>query len=273
MDQKICLVTGANRGIGKAAASALAKRGVKVLLACRDRERGEFARAEIIAATRNPSVELLLVDLGEQKSIRTMAAAFLEKYERLDVLVHVAAIVKKERVLTADGLEMMFAVNQLGPFLLTDLLLGPLKAAAPSRVLVVTAPSTSALDFDDLQAGKKFSSLGAFGASKMANLLFTYELARRLAGTGVTVNAVHPGLVKSDLMKETPFLLRFLLGIISTSPEKAGEALAHLALAPELEGISGKFFSNGKEIQSNAYSHNPENQSRLWEACLALTQV
>lgn len=271
MENKICLVTGANRGIGKAAALALAARGATVVLACRERERGEAARAEIVAASGNQSVELLLVDLASQQSIRQFATEFAAKHARLDALLNVAAIVKAQRTLSADGLETMFAINHLGVFLLTTLLLEPLKAAAPSRVLVVTAPSTSALDFDDLQGEKRFNSFGAFGASKMANLLFTYELARRLEGTGVSVNAVHPGLVKSDLMKESPFPIRFLLGLISAAPAKAGQALADLALAPAFEGQSGKFFSNGKEIQSNAYSHDPQNQSRLWKASVAAT--
>jgi retinol dehydrogenase 14 len=273
MTPKICLITGANRGIGKAAALAMAKRGATVVLACRERERGEAVQAEIVSATGSQAVDLLPVDLSEQKSIRAMAAAFTEKYERLDVLLHVAAILKAQRELTADGLETMFAVNHIGPFLLTSLLLDKLKAGAPSRVLVVAAPSTSALDFDDLQGEKHFNSLGAFGASKMANLLFTYELARRLEGTGVSVNAVHPGLVKSELMKEAPVLIRFLLRLVSGPPEKAGEALADLALSPAFDGLSGKFFTGGKQTQSNAYSHDAQNQSRLWDASIALTSA
>ena len=272
MTPKICLVTGANGGIGKAAAMSLAKRGAHVLLACRDQARGEAARAEIVAATGNAAVEVLLVDLSTQASIRALAADLLAKYPRLDVLIHVAAVVKRERVETVDGLEMMFAVNHLAPFLLTDLLLGALKAAAPSRVLVVAAPANTHLNFDDLQARQSFSLLNSMGASKVANLMFTYELARRLEGTGVTVNAVHPGLIKSDLMKEAPLPLRLLTQFFSAPPEKAGEALAHLALAPELAGVSGKFFTNGKEIKSDPYSYNLENQSRLWEASVALTK-
>ena len=271
MTPKICLITGANGGIGKATALSLAKRGAKVLMLCRNRERGEAARAEIVAASGNESVEVLTGNLGQQQSIRALAKAFLEQYERLDVLIHVAAVVKRQRVETTDGLEMMFAVNHLAPFLLTNLLLPTLKAAAPSRVLVVAAPSTAVLNFDDLQARHHFSFLDSFGASKMANLLYTYELARRQEGTGVSVNAVHPGLVKSALMKETPLLMRLLLQLISAPPQGAGEALAHLALAPELADVSGKFFTGGKEIQSNAYSHGRKNQSRLWDASMALT--
>jgi len=187
------------------------------------------------------------------------------------VLLHVAALVKSQRVLTADGLETMFAVNHLAPFLLTDLLLDKLKAGAPSRVLVVTAPSTSPLVFDDLQSEKHFNSLEVFGASKMANLLFAYELARRLAGTGVSVNAVHPGLVRSDLMKEAPLPIRLITRLISASPQKAARSLADLALSAQFEGQSGKFFSSGREIQSNAYSHDAQVQARLWETSLGLT--
>lgn len=272
MTPKICLITGANGSIGKAAALALAKRGATVLLACRDRERGEAARAEIVAATGNPSVEVWLVDLARQDSVRALAAGVLEKYQRLDALLHVAALVKRQRVETADGLEMMFAVNHLAPFLLTDLLLPALKAATPSRMLVVAAPANTHLNFDDLQGRQHFSFFQAMGASKMANLLFTYELARRIEGTGVTVNAVHPGLIKSDLMKEAPLPMRLLTQFFSAPPEKAGEALAHLTVAPTLAGISGRFFANGKEIKSDPYSYNRENQSQLWEASVALTQ-
>ena len=272
MSPKICLVTGANGGIGRAAAGALAKRGAVVVLACRDRVRGQLAASEIVSATGNRAVEVLAVDLSSQDSVRALAAAFAEKYERLDALLHVAAVVKARRALTPDGLETMFAVNHLAPFLLTGLLLDRLKAVAPSRVVTITAPSTTALDFDDLQGEKRFNSLGAFGASKMANLLFTYELARRLQGTGVTANALHPGLVKSDLMKEAPLPVRFITQLVSSGPEKAGEALADLALSPQFEGQSGKFFGSGKEIKSNAYSHDAQTQARLWEVSVELTQ-
>jgi NAD(P)-dependent dehydrogenase (short-subunit alcohol dehydrogenase family) len=272
MKGKVCLVTGANGGIGKAAATALAQLGATVILACRDKARGEIARAEVISASHNSAVELMLVDLSSQASIRQMLTAFGEKHDRLDVLINAAAVYKAQRVTTPDGLEMMFATNHLGPFLLTTLLLDKLKAGAPARVLVVTAPSTTPLDFDNFQGEKRFSSLQAFGVTKMCNLLFTYELARRLAGTGVTVNAVHPGLVKSDLMKETPLVIRWLLRLASTTPEKPGAALAHLASAPEMAGMTGKFLKDGKTIESNPYSHDQNVQVRLWEVSEALTR-
>ena len=270
MNGKVCLVTGANGAIGKATATALAQRGATIVLACRDKERGEITKAEIIAATSNPSIELIFVDLSLQESIRRMAKDFSEKYDRLDVLINIAAVYKSQRVSTPDGLEMMFATNHIGPFLLTNLLLDKLKSSAPARVLVVTAPSTTPLDFDNLQGEKQFRSLQAFGVSKMCNLLFTYELARKLAGTGVTVNAVHPGLVISNLMKEAPLVMRWITRLASSRPEKAAESLAYLASSPEMASISGKFFKGRKVIESNQYSYNQGVQDRLWDISVAL---
>ena len=265
MKGKVCLVTGANGALGKATAIALAQLDATVVLACRERERGEAAKADVISATGNSAVDLTLVDLASQESIRQMVTAFSEQYDRLDVLINNAAVYKAQRETTPDGLELMFAVNHLGPFLLTNLLLDKLKANAPSRVLVVTAPSTVQLDFDDLQGEKRFRSLWAFGASKMCNLLFTYELARRLEGTGVTVNAVHPGLVKSNLMREAPLIMRWLSQITATTPQKAAASLAYLASAPEVAGVTGQFFKDRKEIASSPYSHDMTVQSRLWD--------
>jgi NAD(P)-dependent dehydrogenase (short-subunit alcohol dehydrogenase family) len=224
----------------------------------------------VISATGNAAVDLVLVDLSSQESIQRMVAAFGERYDRLDVLINNAAVYLSKRATTADGLEMMFATNHLGPFLLTNLLLDSLKRSTPARVLVVTAPSTTPLEFDNLQGEKRFRSLQAFGVTKMCNLLFTYELARRLTGTGVTVNAVHPGLVKSDLMKEAPLVMRWLTRLASTTPEKAASSLAYLASAPELLSVTGGFFKDGKPIQSNEYSHDASVQARLWDVSIDL---
>ena len=201
-----------------------------------------------------------------------MVTDFGEKHDRLDVLINTAAVYKSQREMTPDGLEMMFATNHIGPFLLTNLLLDKLKTSAPARVLVVTAPSTTSLDFDNLQGEKRFSSLQAFGVTKMCNLLFTYELSRRLEGTGVTVNAVHPGLVKSGLMKEAPLMMRWLTQLASKTPEKAAASLASLASASEMAGVTGKFFKDGKAIESNQYSHDQVIQRQLWDVSVALTK-
>lgn len=270
MNGKVCIVTGANRGIGKATAKALAQLGATVILACRNKESGEIAKADIISATSNSNVELMLVDLSIQDSIRKLVSEFGDKYDHLDVLINNAGVYKSQREMTPDGLETMFATNHMGPFLLTNLLLDRLKASSPARVLVVTAPSTTSIEFDNLQGEKQFNSLRAFGKSKMGNLLFTYELARRLEGSGVTVNAVHPGLSKTGLMKEAPVILRWLTGLASKTPEKAAGSLAYLASSADMANTSGKFFTDKKEIESNQYSHDQNVQRKLWEVSSAL---
>ena len=272
MKGKVCLITGANGGLGKATAIALAQQGATVVLACRDQERGAKAKADVMSATKSSAVEIFIVDLSIQDSIRRMATTFSEKYDRLDVLINNAAIYKSQRSMTPDGLETMFATNHLGPFLLTNLLLDKLKTSAPARVLVITAPSTTPLDFDNLQGEKRFSSLQAFGVTKMCNLLFTYALVGKLEGSGVTVNAVHPGLMKSSLMREAPFAMRWLTQLASTAPTKAASWLVYLASAPELAGVTGKFFKDGKAIESSQYSQDQVIQRRLWDVSVALTK-
>lgn len=272
MKGKVCLVTGANGGLGKATAIALAQLGATVILACRDKERGDKTKADVISVTKNTNIELILVDLSLQESIQRMATTFNEKYDRLDVLINNAAIYKSQRIMTSEGLELMFATNHLGPFLLTILLLDKLKTSAPARVLVITAPSTTPLDFDNLQGKQRFSSLQVFGVTKMCNLLFSYELAGRLAGSDVTVNAVHPGLMKSNLMRETPLAMHWLTQLASTAPTKAASSLVYLASAPEMAGVTGKFFKDGKAIESNQYSHDLNIQRRLWDVSAALTK-
>ena len=265
MKGKTVVITGANSGIGFATAAGLARLGATVIMACRDKGRGEEARNDIISTTGNPSVELLLVDLASQQSIREAVGSFKAGHNRLDVLINNAAVFKFTRAVSPDGLELMFAVNHLGPFLLTNLLLDVLQASAPARVLTVTAPSTVPLDFDDLQGEKKFSAAQAFGASKMCNLLFTYELARRVEGAGVTANAIHPGLAKSNLMREANPIMRWIANLMSGAPEKAAETPVYLASAPEVATVSGQFFRDKKPINSNAYSHDRAVQNRLWE--------
>jgi NAD(P)-dependent dehydrogenase (short-subunit alcohol dehydrogenase family) len=273
MKGKVCLITGANGSLGKATAVALAQLGATVILACRNKVRADKVKADVISATKNSAVELILVDLSSQESIRQMATTFIEKYNRLDVLINNAAIYKSQHEMTSEGLELMFATNHIGPFLLTNLLLDKLKASAPARVLVITAPSTTPLDFDNLQGEQRFSSLQAFGVTKMCNLLYSYELARRLEGTGVTVNAVHPGLMKSNLMREAPLAMRWLTQLASSAPTKAASSLVYFASAPEMAGVTGKFFKDGKAIESNQYSHDQVIQHRLWDVSVALTKT
>lgn len=263
------LITGATGSIGGAAALALARAGAEVVLAGRDTDRLGRLQQTIAAAT-GAKAHTLAVDLADMAAIRQAAAACAADHPRLDALIHTAALFTSERRLSADGLELMFAVNHLAPFLLTSLLLPQLRAAAPSRVLTVTAPATNRLNFADLQGTRRFQPLNAFGASKMANLLFTYELARRLDGSGVTANAVHPGLVRSELMSQAPLPIRWLVRLASAPPERAGAELADLALAPELTSVSGQLLRGRQAIASNRYSHDPAVQRQLWEASESL---
>ena len=209
MRGKRVLITGGNTGIGKASASRLARRGADVVFTSRDAERGAAALAEVRAESGRDDVELMSLDLGSLASVRGFAAEYHSRHQRLDVLINNAGvIVLGERKVSADGFELMFGVNHLGHFLLTDLLLDLLRASAPSRIVVLSSDgykmAPNGLDFDDLQSERDFDGLTKYGHSKLANVYFTTELARRLAGTGVSVNAVHPGYVATELGRPRP---------------------------------------------------------------------
>jgi NAD(P)-dependent dehydrogenase (short-subunit alcohol dehydrogenase family) len=275
MPNKVFVVTGATSGIGKALATDLAKTGETLVIVAREAGRGSAALKETMLATQNRNIDLQLCDLSILSSVRNLAEILKSRYEKIDVLINNASVYKKKRAVTVDGFEEMFAANHLGPFLLTNLLLEPLQAAVQAngsaRVLNITAPSTIALNFDDLQGERNFNSLNAFGATKMANLLFTFELARRLENTGITVNAIHPGLARSGLMKEAFFLMRLFTRMASAPPEKVTGAILQAAVGPEFEKMTGKFLHNGKEIDAPAYARDRAAQQRLWEMSERLT--
>jgi NAD(P)-dependent dehydrogenase (short-subunit alcohol dehydrogenase family) len=278
MKEKICLITGANSGIGKAAALGLAKLGAVVVMVCRDRARGEKAQAEIKTASNNPSIDLMLADLSSQTSVRQLAQDFQKKYQKLHVLVNNAGVALMKRSLTVDGLETTFAVNHLAPFLLTNLLLDMLKASAPSRIVNVSssAHTRSRIDFDDLQAEKNFSMFRAYSQSKLANVLFTYELARKLKETRVTVNALHPGVVRTNLGRDATGIVRLGFSVIQPfikTPEQGAATCVYLASSPEVEGVTGKYFVNNKDVSSSKESYNETIARRLWEVSEQLTQV
>ena len=274
MQGKICLVTGSTSGLGKATALALAQQHATVILGCRDLPRGEEVLAEIKAGSPAADVDLLLLDLSEQHSIRSAVREFENRYDHLDVLINNAAVFKRQRTLTADGYETMFATNHLGPFLLTNLLLSRSQASPAARILTITAPSTTRIAFEDLQAEHKFSALHAFGASKAANLLFTYDLAHRLAGTNVTVNAFYPGLVKTSLMRVAPVPLRWLNSLFGQSPELVAQSVVYYASSPDVQAMTGLFFNKGRQaIDSSPYTRNRAAQQQLWEASMALAPL
>lgn len=276
MKGKICLVTGATSGIGKATATALAAQGATVVLGCRNRERGEAVKQEIARATGNSSLDLMVADLASIQSTKQGAADFLARYPKLHVLVNQAGLYQSQRTLTPDGLETMFAVNHLSYFLLTNLLLEALKAGAPSRVVNGSGGVEGAgkIDFEDLQGAKKFSPFRAIAQSKLANFLFTYELARRMEGTGVTATIMNPGGVKTDLGRGQGgpfgFMLRLARPFFST-PEKGADTLVWLASSPEVEGVTGAYFMNRKPAKSSPRSHDKELAARLWKVSAELT--
>ena len=278
MQGKICMVTGANSGIGKATALALAQMGATVVMVCRDRARGEQARSEITTTSRNNAVDLLQADLSSQQSIRQLVENFQHHYTRLHVLINNAgAAFPGRRRETVDGLEMTFAVNYLAPFLLTNLLLDMLKASAPARIVNVSSAvqASGYIQMDDLQAEKHYRS--AYGQSKLAEVMFTYELARRLQGTGVTANCLHPGFVATNFGQSgrgpvihtaVKFISRF--GI---SPEEGAKTSIYLASSPEVEGVTGKYFVKSIPKRSASISYDESLQRQLWEQSAKLVNL
>ncbi len=277
MQGKICMITGANSGIGKATALGLAQMGATVVLVSRDRARGEEAQKEIKAKSGNDAIDLLLADLSSQQSIRQLVEDFKQRYTRLHVLINNAGVFALTWRETVDGLEMSFAVNVLAPFLLTNLLLDVIKASAPARIVNVSSNQQEAnhLKLDDLQLEKSYRPMRAYAQSKLAVVLFTYELARRLEGTGVTANCLHPGFVATNIAQRdlvlparlaTKLIFRF-----GTSPEKGAKTSLYLATSPDVEGVTGKYFEKSVPRRSAPLSYDESLQQQLWKACAQLT--
>lgn len=268
---KIVLITGGNSGIGKATAVGIAKTGATVVIGCRNEQKGREAVEEIKRASGKDKVELLLMDLCSQKSVRKAAAEFKRRHDKLHVLINNAAIFNPVREETEDGLEKTFATNYLSHFLLTHLLLDTIKASAPARIINVASKHFGIkMNFDDLQTTQKYSYMKAVGPTKLGLILFTKKLAKELEGTGVTVNALHPGLAKSNLLNNVPAFVRFLFGMLSSSPEKCAETSIYLATSPEVENTSGKYFEKKKEVKTGANANNEADIERLWQESMKL---
>jgi NAD(P)-dependent dehydrogenase (short-subunit alcohol dehydrogenase family) len=271
MEERICLVTGATSGIGRVTARELARRGMRVVLVGRTAARAEAAAAAIRRETGSDAVEYLLADLSSQSQVRALAAAFRQSHDRLHVLVNNAGAVFTRRQTTVDGLERTFALNHLAPFLLTNLLLDTLKASAPARVVTVSSGAHygASLDFDNLQHTRgRYRPFQVYGQSKLDNVLFTDELARRLEGTGVTANALHPGFVATNFGKGEGAFWRgvfTLLRPFMIDPERGAQTSIYLASSPAVEGVTGQFFTKSKAVRSSPASYNREDQRRLWE--------
>ncbi len=274
MTGKVCLVTGGTSGIGKATALELSRLKASVIIVGRNKKRGKAALEEIRSKSGNQNVDLMLADLSSQQSIRQLAQEFRSKCERLDVLINNAGVFMLRRFLTVDGIERTFAVNHLAPFLLTNLLLDLLKKSAPSRIVNVASATHygKKVRFDDLQGEKHYSMFWAYGQSKLANILFSYSLARKLEGTGVAVNCLHPGFVRTNLGRDNGPLFFFKLAtIFAVSPAKGAETVIYLTSSPEVSGVTGKYFEDKKEVRSSDESYDEEMARRLWQVSEELT--
>jgi NAD(P)-dependent dehydrogenase (short-subunit alcohol dehydrogenase family) len=278
MTGKTVLITGATRGIGRAAAQALAEMGATVVLVGRDRTRAETAVAEIGQATSNPYLTYLVGDLSSMAEVRRVADEFESRHERLHVLLNNAGAVIARRKVSVDGFEMTFALNHMSYFLLTNLLLDRLTASAPGRVICVSSDAHRAgrLDLNDLQgerSGMGIGGFGAYGRSKLMNVLFTYELARRLDGTGVTANTMHPGFVATGFGLNNGGAMAALLKItqpFARSAERGADTAVFLASDPEVAAVTGRYFTDRRPVASSPTSYDEALQRELWAASAGL---
>jgi retinol dehydrogenase 14 len=276
MAGKSVLITGGTGGIGQATAIGLAALGARVGISGRDMARAEAAAADIRAATGNPAVDVFAADMSAQAGVRRLAAQVLDSYPRLDVLVNNVGGFWAHRHVTADGLERTFALNHLAPFLLTSLLLGRLTASAPARIVTVSsgAHAQGRVDFDDLQGERNYSGQRAYSQSKLANVMFTYELARRLEGTGVTATVAHPGVVATsfgadDQAAHLGIMIRVARPFMKT-PARGALTPIYLASSPQVEGVTGQYFANRKPTTSSKASYDTAAAARLWHASAGL---
>lgn len=271
MNGKIVMVTGATDGIGKATARGLAAMGATVVITGRNPAKTAATVDELRAATGNDKIDSLLADFASLAQVRQLDEAFKQKYDRLDVLVNNAGAVFAQRDETDDGFEQTLAVDHLAPFLLTNLLLDLLKKSAPSRIVNVSSEGHrfGPINFDDLQAERRYSAMKVYGQAKLANVLFTYELARRLRGTGVTVNALHPGGVASNFGAGQPGpltqVVRFFITRFGITPEQGAQTSIYLASSPEVDGVTSKYWIKSKPVRSSSASYDNEAAARLWQ--------
>ena len=274
MDGKVCIITGANAGIGKATAVGLAQRGATVVMVCRSQERGEAAREEIAERSGSETLHLLLADLAVQAEVRQLAKTILEQFPHIDVLINNAAIIPLQRTVTADGLELQLAVNHLAPFLLTNLLLEKLKASAPARIITVSSGvhRGAAIPFDDLQSEQRYHPTSVYAMTKLMNVLFTQELARRLAGSGVTAYALHPGVPATKLSSNYAGYEGQERASFADLMQAAQTSL-YLATASDVADLSGEYFSNSRVEASTAVATDPTVAQKLWRVSAQLANL
>lgn len=274
---KTCLITGGNAGIGKETAKGIAKLGATVILACRNLEKGKRAVQEISQFSGNSNIDVIECNLSQPESIRTFVAKFTAQYSHLHILINNAAGFFYKRQETKEGYELTFATNYLGPFLLTNLLLDIMKVSIPARIINVSSNGQmmAKLTEENIMLQNGYSSIKAYGNSKLALTMFTYELAHRLIGTGIDVNAVHPGEIKTDFgVSNSPWYFKpmhALGGLFKKTPEQGAETSIYLASSPDVEGMTGKYFINCQPKRSTKKSYNIEWQHKIWAIGKKLT--
>ncbi|NDJ76506.1 MAG: SDR family oxidoreductase [Chloroflexi bacterium] len=278
MQNRICIVTGANSGIGKATALGLARQNATVIMVCRNPAKGAAAQQDIIRESGNPNVDVMICDMASQASIRQFATDFQARYDRLHVLLHNAAVNMPTRELTSDGIETMFAVNHLAPFLLSRLLLDMLLASVPARIVIVSSivHRTVRVDFDNLQGEQRFDAWWHYCRTKLMGMLFMHELAHRLEGTGVTANALHPGAIRTNLGHDYGGWMRVFLALVSrfgSSPEKGARTSLYLAMSPEVAGVNGQYFANCRAVEPADRARDDAAAQRLWQISEQLTHT
>lgn len=274
LTDKVIIVTGANTGIGKEIARDLAKREAKVIMACRDMEKCENTRRDIVVESRNKYVYCRPCDLASQKSIRDFVEQFKKEHEKLHILINNAGVMRCPKMYTQEGIELQFGVNHIGHFLLTNLLLDALKDSAPSRIVNVSSSAhrRGKIKFDDLNSDKTYEPGEAYAQSKLANILFTKELANKLKGTGVTVNAVHPGIVRTEIMRYMGIYQNFLgrltvntlTWLFIKTPVKGAQSVLFAALDPSLDDVTGEYFTNNKVAEVSNEAKNDRVVKWLW---------
>jgi NAD(P)-dependent dehydrogenase (short-subunit alcohol dehydrogenase family) len=272
IENKTCLVTGANSGIGKYTAQALVRRGAYVVMLCRNEEKAERARQQIMEETGQSGVEILLADLAHQYDIRKAAERFCDRFDALDILINNAGIIPSGRNETPEGIERTLAINHLGPFLLTNLLMEPLQNAPAARVVNVASEvhrlGAAIFDIDNLQLKTGYSPVKAYGLSKLCNIMFTHELAKRTADTAITANALHPGVVSTQLAEEASVWMKlayFMGKPFMRSPKSGAQTSIFLATSEEASGTSGKYFKNKKVASPASLAYDDELTQKLWE--------
>eukprot|EP00062_Callorhinchus_milii_P021490 gi/632978261/ref/XP_007905810.1/ PREDICTED: retinol dehydrogenase 12-like isoform X1 [Callorhinchus milii] len=278
LDGKTVLLTGGNTGIGKETARDLAKRGARIIIACRDMEKGTAAVKELVEDSGNESIIVKKLDLADTKSIREFAAQINDGEEQINILINNAGVMMCPYSKTADGFEMQFGVNHLGHFLLTYLLLDLVKRSSPARIINVssTAHKMGSINFKDLNSEQSYSSIKAYGQSKLANILFTKELAKKLEGTGVTVYSLHPGAVRTELGRHLNVVIRAsfkLFHFFTKSPTEGAQTSIYCAVAPELETKTGQYYSDCAQVDCSRAASNEETAKKLWDVSCKMVGI